>query len=367
MKILCEKDTLNRAIAVVSRAAAVKSPVRSMEGILMQAKDGSLTLTGYDYELGIKTTIACRVEKEGEVVLPTRLLGNIVRNVEKNEISIDCDSKLNCRIRSGNADYNIKGMDSRDYPEFPRPSAENSIKIENSLFTEMCDYVIYAVSVDDRRPAHTGVQIRVENDRLIFVALDGFRLAVRERDIEPRTSFTMIVPAKTMREVRSLRADTEGKMSISYSRRQVTFQVGDYTVLSRLLEGDFLDYRKAIPEKYSTDVVLNSKKFNDCVERASLIITERLRNPLRLGISDNVMSVKCSTELGDVQDRMEIEQKGPSLEIAFNNRYILDALRNAKKDELVFRFSGPLSPCKITPKDDRDFVYLVLPVRYRND
>ena len=367
MKIFCEKESLSRAIAVVSRAVASKSNLTAIEGILLVAENDTLTLTGYDFELGIKTTIDCRIEREGDVVLPTRLFANIVRSAEKDEIMIDCDQRMNCKIKSGNANYNIKGIDSAEYPEFPVAGNDTALKIENTLFTEMTDYVIYAVSTDEKRPAHTGVQIKMEEDKLIMVALDGFRLAVCERQVDFEGNYSLIVPAKTMREVRSLAAENDGKMSIIASRRYIMFQIAEYTVLSRLLEGDFLDYRKAIPPNYTTDVLLNSRNFNDCVERASLIITERLRNPLKLNISENAMSVRCNTELGDVQDQLYVEQTGPDLEIAFNNRYILDALRAAKKDELIFKFSGPLSPCKIIPKEGDDFTYLVLPVRYKND
>lgn len=367
MKIICEKEKLSRAIRVVSRAVAAKSNLAAIEGILLVAENDTLTLTGYDFEMGIKTTIDCRVEREGDVVLPTRLFQNIVRSAEKEDISIDCDMRMNCRIKSGNANYNIKGIDSAEYPEFPSANGDTSLKIDGSLFTEMCDYVLYAVSTDEKRPAHTGVQIRVEDDKLIFVALDGFRLAVCERRVDFDGNYSLIVPAKTMREVRSLAAENDGKISIFASRRYIMFNIGDYIVLSRLLEGDFLDYRKAIPANYSTDVVLNSRSFYDSVERASLIITERLRNPLKLNISENALNVRCNTELGDVHDAIYVEQTGPDIEIAFNNRYILDALRAARKDELVFKFSGPLSPCKIVPKDGEDFVYLVLPVRYKND
>ena len=145
------------------------------------------------------------------------------------------------------------------------------------------------------------------------------------------------------------------------------FKAGEFIVLSRLLEGDFLDYKKAIPANYMTDAVINTRALQDAVERVSLIITERLRNPVKMNIRDNTLSVKCATELGDVYDEISVGQVGPDMEIGFNNRYILDALKASKKDELIFKFSGPLAPCKIIPKEGDDFTYLVLPVRFKND
>ena len=367
MKIVCNRDKLNEAIAIVSRAVATKSNLASIEGILLIAENDTLTLTGYDFEMGIKTTFECEVEREGDVVLNAQLLGNIVRKVNNDYISIECDEKMNCVIKSGITKYNIKGTDSTDYPDFPSAGKDNSVKIENSLFTEMCDYVIYAVSTDEKRPAHTGVLIKLENRQLTMVALDGYRLAVCEREVDFDGSFNMIVPAKAMNEVRKIAGDKDGKITIFASRRYVMFKAGEFIVLSRLLEGDFLDYKKAIPANYVTDAVINTRALQDAVERVSLIITERLRNPVKMNISDNTLSVKCATELGDVYDEISVGQIGPDMEIGFNNRYILDALKASKKDELIFKFSGPLAPCKIIPKEGDDFTYLVLPVRFKND
>ncbi len=367
MKIVCDREKLNEAIQIVSRAVATKSNLAAIEGILLIAENDSLTLTGYDFEMGIKTTFECEVEREGDIVLSAQLLGNIVRKVNNDTISIECDDKMNCIIRSGITKYNIKGIDSTDYPDFPNPNKDNSVKIENSLFSEMVDYVIYAVSTDEKRPAHTGVLIKLEDRQLTMVALDGYRLAVCEREVDFDGKFNMIVPAKAMNEVRRIAGDKDGKLTIYASRRYVMFAAGEFIVLSRLLEGDFLDYKKAIPSTFATDTVINTKALQEAVERVSLIITERLRNPVKINIFDNTLSVKCATELGDVYDEINIGQMGPDLEIGFNNRYILDALKASKKEELIFKFGGSLSPCKIIPKEGNDFTYLVLPVRFKND
>ncbi|MEG1781875.1 MAG: DNA polymerase III subunit beta [Oscillospiraceae bacterium] len=367
MKIVCNTNELNEAIQTVSRAVATKSNLASVEGILFVAEKGTLTLTGYDFEMGIKTTFECDILVEGDVVLSAQLLGNIVRKVSSPIISIECDEKMNCIIKSGMTEYNIKGIDSSDYPDFPSPSLENNVNMENSLFSEMVDYVIYAVSQDDKRPAHTGVLIKLADNHLTMVALDGYRLAICERNVDFEGEFSIIVPAKVMNEVRKIVGEKDGKLTIFASKRYVLFNAGEFIVLSRLLEGDFLDYKKALPSSHITSAVVNTKQFSDAVERVSLIITERLKNPLKLEVEENNLSVKCSTELGTVYDEISIEQDGEDLEIGFNNRYILDALKASKKEELIFEFSGPLSPCKILPKEGEDFIYLVLPVRFKND
>jgi len=367
MKIICDKNTLSDAIQTVSRAVAVKSNLASIEGILFVAENGTLTLTGYDFEMGIKTTFECDVEMEGDVVLNANLLGNIVRKSASDEIAIECDDKMNCKIKCGIAEYNIKGIDSTDYPDFPSPSSDNSIKIDNSLFCEMVDYVIYAVSQDEKRPAHTGVLVKLENRKLTMVALDGYRLAVCEREVDFEGSFSMIVPAKAMNEVRKIVGDTDGKLTIFANRRYIIFNAKEFIVLSRLLEGEFLDYNKAIPKNFSIKATLNTREFISVIDRVSLIITERLKNPVKLTVDEGAISVKCTTEVGAVYDEVAADVDGGPLEIGFNNKYLLDALKASKQDELVFQFTGSLSPCVIRPKANDDFTYLVLPVRFKND
>ncbi len=367
MKIICDKNKLNEAIQTVSRAVATKSNLASIEGILFVAENGALTLTGYDFEMGIKTTFDCDVELEGDIVLSSQLLGNIVKKSNSDKITIECDNKMNCKIKSGMTEYNIKGIDSTDYPDFPAPSRDNSINIENSLFCEMVDYVIYAVSQDEKRPAHTGVLVKLENRKLTMVALDGYRLAVCEREVDFEGDFSMIVPAKAMNEVRKIVGEKDGKLTIFANRRYIIFNAGEFIVLSRLLEGEFLDYKKAIPQNCTIKAIANTKDFINVIDRVSLIITERLKNPVKVNINDDCISVKCSTEIGAVYDEFSADVEGGTLEIGFNNKYLLDALKASKKEELVFEFTGSLSPCVIKPKDSDDFTYLVLPVRFKND
>ncbi|MEG1049655.1 MAG: DNA polymerase III subunit beta, partial [Oscillospiraceae bacterium] len=252
-------------------------------------------------------------------------------------------------------------------PDFPSPSQDTSVSIENELFGEMVDYVIYAVSQDEKRPAHTGILIKLENKKLTMVALDGYRLAVCERVVDFEGNFSMIVPAKAMNEVRKIIGEKDGKLTIYSNRRYILFKASEFIVLSRLLEGDFLDYKKAIPQNFVVAATVKTKSFIDVIERVSLIITERLKNPLKLEIGENNIVVKCTTELGTVYDELDATVDGEELEIGFNNRYVLDALKASKKEELVFEFSGSLSPCVIHPKDSDDFTYLVLPVRFKND
>ena len=208
----------------------------------------------------------------------------------------------------------------------------------------------------------------IEPDKLTIVALDGYRLAIVERPVTAVKDIRIIVPSKTMTEVAHLLPnDDEEPVHISANRRYVVFMAGGYTIMSRLIEGEFLNYRNVIPADSRTRVTIDTKEFIETIERASLIITERLKNPLRISFTEGRVVVRCQTNLGRVVDEFNADCEGDEVEIGFNNRYLLDALRNARTEKVRMEISGPLSPVKVLPAEGNDFLYLVLPVRFKND
>ena len=236
-----------------------------------------------------------------------------------------------------------------------------------SQLKEIIDRTIYAVSQDDKRPAHTGELFMIQPQQLTVVALDGFRLAIVQRQVQAQKEIRIVIPGKTLLEVNKLLPDDpEEQVQISANRRFVVFAARGYTIMSRLLEGEFLNYETVMPHGCRTRVEVDTRAFCETIERASLIITERLKNPLRIQIDDH-LTVRCQTALGKVVDEMEARVEGEPVEIGFNNRYLLDAMRNARCERVVLEISGPLSPVKILPAEGEDFTYLVLPVRFKND
>ena len=201
-----------------------------------------------------------------------------------------------------------------------------------------------------------------------MVALDGYRLAIVERPVTATKDILIIIPAKTMTEVlHLLPADPEEEVHLFANRRYAVFKTNGYTIMSRLIEGEFLNYRNVIPEGYRTRVTVDCRDFIETIERTSLIITERMKNPLRVLFESGHVTVRCQTNLGRVVDEFDAKSEGEDVEIGFNNRYLLDALRNADCEQVVFEISGPLSPVKILPTEGNAFTYLVLPVRFKND
>ena len=368
MNIVCDKALLSSAIDGVSKAVTLRSSIPALEGILLKAEGFQLTLTGYDLEMGITTTIETNVRQAGEIVLSAKLLGDMVRRLPSGEVSIYTNESGNATIKGGVAEFDILAMSASDYPDLPTPGADHTLTIKAGMLRGMIEKTLYAVSQDDKKPAHTGELFAIEEDKLTVVALDGYRLAIVERPVQAEKHIRIIIPAKTLTEVNKLLGDDEDDVRISANRRFVVFNSGNYTILSRLIEGEFLNYANVIPNGCKTRVVLETRDFIDTIERASLIITERLKNPLRILFdASGKVTVRCQTNLGKVVDEFSAQVEGDPVEIGFNNRYLLDALRNARCDKVVLELSGPLSPVKILPEEGEDFIYLVLPVRFKND
>ena len=368
MNIICDKTLLSAAIDGVSKAVTARSTIPVLEGILLKAEGFQLTLTGYDLEMGIVTTIEANVKEPGEIVLNAKLLSSMISRMPAGQITIQSAENGKTTIQSGVAQFEIQSMAATDFPELPNTGAEETLTIKTGVLRDMIERTLYAVSQDEKKPAHTGELFEIEPNKLTVVALDGYRLAIVERPVSAVKDIRIIVPSKTMNEVSHLLAnDDEEEVHICANRRYVVFMTAGYTIMSRLIEGEFLNYHNVIPTGNRTRVTLDTKEFIETIERASLIITERLKNPLRISFTVGKVIVRCQTNLGRVVDEFNAQCEGDEVEIGFNNRYLLDALRNARTEQVRLEISGPLSPVKVLPADGNDFLYLVLPVRFKND
>lgn len=369
MNIVCDKSSLSNAIDGVSKAVTPRSTIPVLQGILLKADGFQLTLTGYDLEMSITKTIEANVRQPGEIVLNAKLLSDMVHRMPAGDIYISVDDTGKATIQGGVARFEIQTMYAGDYPDLPNTGAEErTLTLKAGTLREMIEKTLYAVSQDDKKPAHTGELFEIWPDKLTVVALDGYRLAIVERPVEATKDIRIIIPAKTMTEVlHLLPGDAEEDVHLFANRRYAVFKTGGYTIVSRLIEGEFLNYKNVIPAGHRTLAVVDCRDFIDTIERASLVITERMKNPLRVLFENGKVTVRCQTSLGRVVDEFAAKTEGEDVEIGFNNRYLLDALRNADCAQVKFEISGPLSPVKILPVEGDDFTYLVLPVRFKND
>lgn len=368
MKIICNTQLLSEACLNVQRAVSTKSSIPAIEGILLEARGGVLTLTGYDLEVAIHTAINVRIEEQGSIILGAKLFCDILRRLPDDAVSIETDERQTAVITSGQAEYSLIGISADEYPELPNIEFDSPLVISRNMLRDMIGKTIFAVATNDAKPVHTGVKFELEENQLRLVAVDGYRLAMRTETLiykGDETSF--VVPAKTLNEVTKLLGEEESTMEIGVGKRHIMFKIENYVVISRLLDGEFLDYRSAVPASSTTTVKVNTRNITKMVDRTSLIITDRLKSPLRCIFSENSIKTSCITSIGKAMDQIDAEISGARVEIGFNNRYFLDALHAVDTDMVRIELNGALSPMKILPPDGESFLFLVLPVRLKSE
>ncbi len=368
MIISCKRQELQVAVSNVSRAVSSKSSIPALEGILLKAEKNQITLCGYDLELGITTTIEASVKQEGAVIFGAKFFGDMIRSLPDEWVTLSIDDKLNAEISSGDATFHIIGIAASEYPELPAVSGEAAVQVPQSLLKGMIRQTIFAVATNDSKPVHMGTLFQVGEGRIRLVAVDGYRLAMRTESVacgEEKMEF--VVPGKTLGEVVKLINEEDADVSLLVGRRHIIFKINQYSVISRLLDGEFLDYQAAIPTQVKTEISMPTRRFIEGVERMSLVVNDRLKSPVRCLFKEDAVQLSCETAIGGANDRFPIQNSGEELEIGFNNRYLLDALRASETDEVKIQLNGALSPMKIVPKEGDAFLFLVLPVRLKND
>ena len=368
MRFTCEKSMLVTGLNIASRTVAVKSSLSVIEGILCRASAG-LSLTGYNMETAITYQIDAEVADPGECILPARLFADIVRRLPEGTVTVVVDDNYKVSIRAGYASFTISAESAEDYPELPDVGSGRSIRIPQSALKEMISGTIFAVSENQGRPIHTGVKFEVENECISAIAVDGFRLARRtyhpEAPIQRELSF--VVPAGALKEVEKILQDTDEEAAFTLGGKHILYQIGDATLICRLLEGDFLDWRRVVPTNCPVKLVANVGDLASSIERVGLIVSEKYKSPVRCVFSDQVLLMRTNTTIGAAEDRCTIAGDGKELEVGFNVRYLADALRVVPSEEVVMELTNGLSPIVLTPADDKhDFAYMVLPVRIKN-
>ncbi len=367
MKFTVNKSDITEAVSNIQRAVSTKTSIPALEGILLSATETGLELCAYDLELGITTVIPAFVMEPGKAVLSAKLFSDIVRRTPAETVTVSVDEKNMATLESGYSRFSIIGIPAEEFPELPKLSDSTQISLPGALLKSMIRQTLFAVAESDAKPIHQGSLFSLENGILDVVSVDGYRLAVRREPVDFSEDLSFVVPGKTLSELLKLIKDSEEPVEISAGRRHILFKIDNYTVISSLLEGEFLNYKAAIPPESQTEVVLKTREAIDSVERVSLLITDRLKSPIRCLFDNNEVKLNCTTSMGRASDQLDVEMTGQSVEIGFNNRYLLEALRNTECDEVKVQLGGPLSPMKVVPKEGDSFLFLVLPVRLKSE
>lgn len=373
MKSTCDAKEFSKACQIVSKAVAKGTSIPALEGIKIEAVENGIVLTGYNLETGISTVIRpTSIMKTGIAVIDAKTICKIAKKLPKSCATISCDNSNIVSISSENSNFSIAGLSPDEYPELPKPDEKsNNFEISQPALKDMIRQTVYAVAQADAKPIHTGVQFTVSEGLLTMAAVDGYRLAICKEPIEysGKPSFDFVIPGKTLTEILDILSDnSDAFASISVSRRHATISIEDVTVYTRLLEGEFLDWKTVIPQKCSTAVKVDACAFLSCIERAAVVGSTTVRSPLRCKFSGEQggISIALSTAIGTASDFAPADISGDEIEIGFNSKYISDALSHSYCDEVRLELSTPLSPMVVKPDSGDSFLFLVLPVRMQS-
>ena len=368
MRFTCEKNMLVQGLNIAGRTVAQKSSLSVIEGVLCKAGHG-LSLTGYNMETAITYEIEAEVADPGQCILPAKLFGDIIRRLPEGPVTVVVSDDYKVSIRAGYASFTISAESAEDYPELPDVNSGKPIHIPQTKLKELISGTIFAVSENQGRPIHTGVKFEVTDTSITAIAVDGFRLARRTYHPEEGTArdLSFVVPAAGLKEVEKIVADVEDMASFTLGTKHILFQIGKATLVCRLLEGEFLDWRRVVPTNCPVKLVANVGELSSSVERVGLIVSEKYKSPVRCIFSHNELLMRTNTTIGAAEDKCSIAGDGKELEIGFNVRYLADALKVVPSEEVTLELTNGLSPIVLTPVDDKyDFAYMVLPVRIKN-
>lgn len=364
MRIKCARNDLMEAIQIVQRAVSPRSTLPILTGILFDSNNNILTLTSTDLEISIRVELEVNIEEKGALVIPARLISDIIRNLPEAVVEINTVSEGKLTIVCEHAKFDIKILSPEDYPRFPEVSEGAMVEVDIKLFKEAIKQVSKAVSHDETRPILTGVLIMFSKKNLKMVATDSYRLAVKEINThsELEDKVRIIVPARALEELFKILPEGQGSLKIIINENQVIFQFDKTTFASRLIEGQFPSYQQLLPEEQEIRLELNKQVFIDAVKRVSLLALNN--TPIKLNNSGRRMKVYAvNQEIGEAVEEIDLINEGAEIEIAFNAQFLLDGLSSLDGEEVTLELTSNVKPGLLKPKDGKDYLYLIMPVR----
>ena len=368
MKIKCEKKDLLSAVSNVSRAAPSKSPIPALEGILFRTENGELKLTAYDTRIGIYTTMECVIQEEGSIVIPARFLLELVRRLPDGMVSIEADDNFSTSIRCGKTEVHVMGIDPENFPELNVVDAVQTFEIPEKVMKSMITQTIFSVSTSESRPLYMGILFEVGESELTLVAVDGYRLAKRNEKLEnmKMQPCSFVIPGTSLNEVERLcSSEGEDNVIIALGEKHASFSVGSTVLITRRLEGEFMNYRKSIPTSFRYEIIVEREELIRVIDRISLVIKDKQSSPVKMIVEDGTVQFYCTTSFGHAEDSIICEGTGEGLRVGFNDRYFMDALKAASDEKIRLSMNTPSAPIVIDALEGNDYLYMVLPVRLR--
>lgn len=357
MKIIILKKDLSEAVQNVQRAVPHKASFPALEGIYMSTTNNALSLVGYDGNMKIETDVNARIIRTGGAVISAKLFSDVVKNLPSEEVTIEIDDKFIVTITSGDAKYELIGINPIEYPTFEGVESKEKVKIDGETLRDMIKTTVYAVSENNTKPIYTGALFKIKDGEFTIVAIDGYRMAARIEQTDSKLNTEVIIPKKALIELINLIND---EVTFTIGRRTACFTLNNYTVTTRVIEGQFLDYRQTIPQETKTEVTISTKDLIKAVERMALLSKDKIQSPVIVNIGENI-ELTCKSSIGRAREIINGSVKGESLEMGFNQKYMLEALKNIEDDKVTIKFNGGLNPLVMSP--DKSVIHLIVPMR----
>lgn len=370
----CDRVSLYEAVGTVQKAVAAHSSIPVLEGILIRTDKNRIVLTGNNLEIGIECILEASVDENGSIAVNSKLFGEIIGKFSGDIVTFNCTDDANVNLKCGNSKFKITCITPDDFPEIQKDPNKDfyCVSMKQKQLRELIRHTYYATSITSPNIVLSGCFLEAENGKASMVGVDGYRLAYRKLEGENityeskngETSAKTIIPAKSLTELTKVTEDTDDEIKIFASQKNVRFEFSNVIFVCRSIEGDFIDYKKIIPEENATVIKVNARELLYAVERASLIITNDVgKSPIVLNIEEMEIKIDCETSAGHVKELIPVEMQGENVKIGFNNRFLLDALKAVDSDEITMSFNGGMKPCLITPVKGDAYKYLVLPLK----
>jgi len=376
MKFIVQREPLLKSVQDVMKAISSRTAIPILTGMKIEAKSNGIILTGSDSDISIESHIQAESDgiinveqiEEGSIVLQARYFSDIVRKLPEQMVEIEADSQNNVTIRSGKAEFNLNGQDADEYPQLPKLNTDDSLELPTDLLKSVIKQTVFAVSTMETRPILTGVHLKLEDNKLNFTATDSHRLASREIPVEETNIefSSVVIPGKSLNELSKILVDNEDTVDIRVTQNQILFRTKNLYFLSRLLDGNYPETSRLIPDQSKTTIHLNTRELLHTIDRASLLAREDRNNVVKLSTNEGgtLGITSNSPEIGNVSEEISAQSiEGEELKISFSSKYMMDALKAIDSDEVKIEFTGAMRPFILRPANGEPIIQLILPVR----
>ncbi len=368
MKIVCTKSNLLKSVNIVSKAVSSKTTLPILECFLIEAEDGVIKMTANDLELAIETIVEGEIEEEGVVAIDARIFSEIVRRLPDNDIHISTTENHQMNITCEKAKFDLMGKSGEDFSALPHIEKQNYISMSQYALREIIKQTIFSIADNDNNAVMTGELFEVKDNQFKVVSLDGFRISIRKIELkESYDDISMIVPGKTLNDLtKILSGEMEEEVRIYFTGNHLLFEFGNTKVVSRIIEGEYFKIDQMLSNDYQTKIHVNKKELLNCIERSTLLVKEGDKKPIIMNVTDENMEMKIRSSIGSMNEDIMIKKEGRDIAIAFNQKYLIEAIRVIDDEEIDIYLMNAKAPCII--KDEKEsYIYLVLPVNFNPD